>query len=232
MTLRTEEEPMSALRRMCFAHNLTTCLAAAGLTGTIACTATDTQPPEESNTGTPSGKSDYASAEQRIAEGLQRLDALEVIEVGDLFATRTVHEPIPYTDQWRDVQVEMTADEQADRLAALADAAEQAVSGVDASGISEDFFNPDGSPALCYALDDKFCLTRDMNAENLARANGLEIVGIADILRSQPQMGGHCYSSWDTVREEDCVRALKLEAIVAATAEFPNAWNPDGEDEQ
>jgi len=133
--------------------------------------------------------------QEQIARDLDRLDALDVLDVGEMPP---------------DVDAEL----QAARLTAFADVAERAVRDVDSGDISEDWQTEAGEPTLCIrAGDGAFCLTHELHNDNLRRVNALEIVPVTDIVRSDSEVTGFCYSSWETVTEDECVRGLKLEAI-------------------
>ncbi len=175
---------MSASQRHHFAARL---LAAVGVTGAAACTTPETVEPEPT------------TAEERIARDLDRLEALQLVELGAVATTRPL-------------------DEQADRLNAFADVAEDTVGAVGPEGIADEFWDAEGNPSLCTRMDEgNFCLDRQIHADNLAALNALEIVEVVDILRTEPAMTGFCYSSWDTVHEDDCTRALELDALARAT---------------
>lgn len=165
-------------------------LAFAGLT--LASAACAEPPPTEEPPST---------AEERIAQDLDRLESLELLELGAMSTTRPV-------------------DEQADRLTQLADLAEAAAAAAGPDDIAEDFWDEQENPSLCTRVDEEsFCLDRQMHADNLATINGLEIVEVVDILRTSPAATGFCYSSWDTVHEDDCVRAIALDQLVDSAAD-------------
>ena len=157
-------------------------VAAAGLT--LAACAAEPPPVDEPTT-----------AEQQIARDLDRLESLELVQLGAMSTTRPV-------------------DEQADRLTALTDLAEQAAASATPDGIADEFWDEEGGPSLCTRIDaENYCLDRQMHADNLASLNALEIVEVVDILRAEPAATGFCYTSWDTVHEDDCVRALAVDAL-------------------
>ena len=202
---------MSAQQRRRFASALTHCLLATGVTGALGC-AVDSPAPTEPT-----------SAEERIDHHLGRLATLDVLQIQAVATTRTEHQWVPYGGTWSSSEVEMDQVEQADRLQSLADMAEQAVAGVDAGDIAGF-----ASDALCYRLEPgRFCLTISTRETNLDAVNELEIVEVSDIIRSAPAVTGFCYSSWETVSEDDCVRALQLGAIADATRDFPRSVPPD-----
>ncbi len=205
---------MSAHQRRRFASALAHCLFAAGATSALGCAADSPAPPDPVAPPT--------TAQERIDDQLGRLAALDVVELGALAATRTEHQWVPYGGTWNSTEVAMDPVEQADRLQSLADMAEQAVAGVDADAITG--FAGD---ALCYQLEPgKYCLTIATLADNLEHVNQLEIVAVTDIIRAAPAVTGFCYSSWEMVGEDDCVRALKLGAIADATRELPSSVAP------
>jgi hypothetical protein len=201
---------MSAHQRHRFASALTRCLLASGLTAASGC-AVDS--PDASTSANP---------QDRIHRDVQRLAEVDVLQVGALASART--EWLPSNGTWTSSHVELGLDEQAARIRSLADAAEHAVVGIDEADIG-----PFGETnPLCYRLEpDKYCLTIDALATNLARLNQLEIVTVDDIVRSAPASTGFCYSSWETVGVDDCVRGIKLGAIADATREFPSSRAPD-----
>lgn len=160
-----------------------------------------------------------------IEESLARLEALEVLDVTDIVTTRTEHAWIPYGGFWSDNTVEMGDEEVAERLENFVTVAEAAAASVDE--ISED------ANGLCWAIGDgSHCLTIADHADDLAALNDLEIVDVAGVVRDNQQVDGVCYSSWETVSEDVCRRALKAQAIVEATAEFPNRRTPEGDPDQ
>ena len=204
---------MSAHQRRRFASVLAHCLFATGVTSALGCAVDSPAPPEPATPGT---------AQEHIDDSLGRLAALDVVELGALAATRTEHQWIPYGGTWNSTEVEMDPVEQAERLQSLADMAERAVAGVDADAITG--FAGD---ALCYQLEPgRYCLTIASLAGNLEHVNQLEIVGVTDIIRAAPAVTGFCYSSWEMVGEEDCVRGIKLGAIAEATRELPSSVAP------
>lgn len=192
---------MSVKQRYRFAAKLLRALAAGGFISVAAC-------------GMPDGSIDdpideQSAPEVRIERDLERLRALEVMELGELMESRTDATGSPYT------AVPMTLDERAERLEVFADVAEVAVVDVSAADISERFSDEAGEPNLCVRSgEDVYCLTTAMQEDNLLRANQLEVIAVHDIIRADAPVSGACYSSWDTVTEDDCVRALKLSAIV------------------
>ncbi len=163
-------------------------VAAAGLT--FAACAAEPPPVDEPST-----------AEQQIARDLDRLESLELVQLGAMSTARPV-------------------DEQAERLTAFTDLAEQAAAGATPDGIAEEFWDEAGNPSLCTRVDaDDYCLDRQMHADNLASLNALEIVEVVDILRAEPIATGFCYTSWDTVHEDDCVRALAVASLADSAAD-------------
>lgn len=151
----------------------------------------------------------HRPADDRIARGLDRLQDLEVFEVSELIDGQAEASGSPYVDGPLEIQ---TA-----RLEEFATIAEQVTRDISADDIARDFQTSDGEPTLCVRGDEDFhCLTRSLHAENLAQLNELQIVAIDDIIRSDAEVTGFCYSSWETVTEDDCVRALKLQAIATA----------------
>jgi hypothetical protein len=162
---------------------------------------------------------------ERIDQGLARLDALEVLDTGALFETRTEHQWVPYGGLWNSHAVEMEEVDIANRVQDLAARAEAAVAAVE---------GPDAEPAfdaeaLCWALGDgagAHCLTIEPYEADVAALNALEIVEVAGILRDRPAQDGMCYTSWYTVTEADCGRAKRLRAIVEATRDLPAATPP------
>lgn len=207
---------MSAHQRRRFASALAHCLVVAGALGC----GVDPSPSGPPDPVTPTVPAD---SQQRIEHELDRLAALDVVEISALATLRTEHQWVPYGGTWSSTQVEMEPAEQADRLQSLADMAEQAVVGIDAADIQG--FTSD---AVCYQVEPgKFCLTIATRESNLNAVNELEIVQVTDIIRSAPAVSGFCYSSWEMVGEEDCVRGLQLGAIVDATRELPRSTPPD-----
>ncbi len=208
---------MSAHQRRRLASALTHCLLA---TSALGCAVDPAAPPDP---GTPHVPAVPGTAQQRIDDQLGRLTALDVLEIGALATKRTEHQWIPYGGTWSSSEVEMDPVEQADRLESLADMAEQAVAQIDADDIGG--FTGD---ALCYQLEPgSYCLTIETREANLDGINQLEIVSVADIIRSAPAATGFCYSSWETVGEDDCVRGIKLGAIADATRELPRSVPPE-----
>ncbi len=211
---------MAAHQRRRLASALAHYLFATGVTGALGCAVDPSAPPAAVDPIVPSS----GDAQDRIDHDLGRLADLDVLEIGALAATRTEHQWVPYGGTWSSSEVDMDPVEQADRLESLADMAERAVSGIDAGDI-EEF----ASDALCYQLEPgKYCLTIDTLAGNLTHVNQLEIVEVTDIIRSAPAESGFCYSSWETVGEDECVRGIKLGAIADATRDFPSALPPTG----
>ncbi len=207
---------MAAHQRRRLASALAHCLFATGITGALGCAADSPAPPDPVDPIVP------RNAQEHIDHNLGRLAALDVLEIGALAATRTEHQWVPYGGTWNSSQVEMDQVEQADRLQSLADMAEHAVAGIDGADIPELT-----SDALCYQLaPGKYCLTIDALATNLHHLNQLEMVAVTDIIRSAPAETGFCYSSWETVGEDDCVRGIKLGAIADATRDFPSSVPP------
>lgn len=197
---------MSVKQRYRFAAKLLRCLAAGGFISVASCSM-----PVKPAPGEPPGAiiDDQSGPEQRIERDLERLRVLDVMELGDLVQSRTDATGSPYTAE------PMTVDEQADRLEAFTDIAEVAVADVDAAAISDQFQDEAGEPNLCVRNgDDTYCLTTAMHEDNLLRVNQLEVIAVSDIVRADAPASGACYSSWDTVTEVDCVRAIKLSAIV------------------
>jgi hypothetical protein len=217
---------MSAASRLRLASRLARCLATAALTVPAACAFDDDGPATETPPTT---------AEQRLVRELARLHALDVFEVDALATTRTEHQWTPYGGFWQSTEVALTADEQADRVGSLADAAEPAVRRVTAADIADSFWDAEGTPSLCTRLQSDehvgFCLDVELHATNLHRLGQLEIVEVTDIIHSEPATTAFCYSSWTNVSEASCVRALKLGALVEATRDFPSADPPSGEPE-
>ena len=190
---------MSARQRHRFAAKLLRSLAAGGFISMAACGMSAEPAPIE----------DPAAPEVRIERDLERLRALDVMELGELMDSRTDASGSIYT------AVPLSVEEQAQRLEALTDIAEVAVTEVAASAITDQFVDPAGEPNLCTRIDaDSYCLTIAMHENNLQRVNQLEVIEVNDIIRSDAPVSGACYSSWDPVTEDECVRALKLSAIV------------------
>ena len=205
---------MSARQRRRLASTLARCLFVSGVTGALGC-AVDPSPP-----GPPDPP---VTDQQRIDHELGRLVALDVVEISALATRRTEHQWVPYGGTWSSTEVEMEPAEQADRLQSLAEMAEQAVADIDRADIPG--FAGD---ALCYQLEPgKFCLTIASRESNLNAVNELEIVQVTDIIRAAPAVSGFCYSSWEMVGEDDCVRGLQLGAIADATRELPRSTPPE-----
>ena len=158
-----------------------------------------------------------------IDDSLARLEALEVLDVTDLVTTRTEHTWIPYGGYWSEVPVEMGEAEVAERLERFVAVAETA-----AASVTE---IPEHSDALCWPLDDHFCLTKVPHEADVSALDDLEIVDVAGVVRDHETVDGFCYSSWETVNEATCLRALKAHAIVEATADFPNRRAPEEDGE-
>lgn len=206
---------MSAHRR--FASTLAHCLFA---TTALGCAVDPAAPPDPVDPIVPIGP---GTAQERIDHQLGRLSTLDVLDLGALATKRTEHQWIPYGGTWNSSEVEMDPVEQADRLESLADMAEQAVAQIDADDIGG--FS---SESLCYQLEPgTYCLTIDTREANLNAVNQLEIVQVVDIIRNAPAVSGFCYSSWEAVGEDDCVRGIKLGAIADATRDFPKSVPPD-----
>lgn len=211
---------MAAHQRRRLASALAHCLFATGVfTGALGCAVDPPAPPDPLD---PINPIVPGTTQERIDHSLGRLADLDVLEVEALATSRTEHQWVPYGGTWNSSKVEMEPLEQADRLQSLADMAEQAVAGIDGSDIGGF-----ASEAICYQLDPgKYCLTIDTLAANLNHVNQLEIVDVTDIIRSAPSETGFCYSSWETVGEDDCVRGIKLDAIAQATRDFPSSIPP------
>lgn len=204
---------MAAHHRRRLASALAHYLFVTGVTGSLGCAVDAPTPPEPIVSG---------NAQERIDHSLARLADLDVLEISALADTRTEHQWVPYGGTWSSTKVEMEPVEQAERLQSLAAMTEQAVAGIDAEDIAE--FTSD---ALCYRLEPgKYCLTIATLAGNLDHVNQLEIVEVADIIRAAPAETGFCYSSWEMVGEDDCVRGIKLGAIAEATRDFPSSLPP------
>lgn len=202
---------MAAHHRRRLASALAHYLFATGVTGALGCAVDASSPPSVPGT-----------AQDRIDHSLGRLADLDVLDIGALAAMRTEHQWVPYGGTWSASRVEMDLVEQADRLDSLANMAAQVVAGIDAGDIAEL-----GGDSLCYKLEPgRYCLTIDALAANLQRVNQLEIVEVTDIIRTAPAETGFCYSSWETVGEDDCVRGIKLGAIADATRDFPSSVPP------
>ena len=211
---------MSAHHRRRFASALTHCLLATGVTGALGCAIDSPTPPDPVEPVVPV---EPVGAQERIDHQLGRLAALDVLEITAVATKRTEHQWVPYGGTWNSSEVEMDQVEQANRLQSLADMAEQAIAQVDAAAMTE--FSGE---SLCYQIEPgKFCLTIAAREANLTAVNELEIVQVTDIIRSAPAVTGFCYSSWETVGEDDCLRAHQLGAIADATRDFPRSVPPD-----
>ncbi|MEQ9500278.1 MAG: hypothetical protein RIT81_25615 [Deltaproteobacteria bacterium] len=155
-----------------------------------------------------------------IEASLARLEALEVLDVADLVGERTAHAWIPYGGFWSEAKVEMGEEEIARRLEHFVDVAEAAAATVETI--------PQGAQGVCWpATPEAFCLTITDHAADLAALDDLEIVDVDGVVRDNAQVDGVCYSSWETVSEDVCLRALKAHAIVEATADFPSRRPPE-----
>jgi hypothetical protein len=149
-------------------------------------------------------------AASQMERGLERLNALRVFEVSELIGAQAEASGSPYVDGPLELQLA--------RLESFADIAEQAVEGISSDAFANDFGNWE-QPNLCIRSNESVCLTISLHEENLARVNALEIVHVDDIIRSEEAATASCYSNWYTVTEEECVRALKLEAIANVASE-------------
>jgi hypothetical protein len=168
------------------------------------------------------------SARERIERDLGRLEALSVVQVEGLFETATAHSWIPYGGFWSETQVSLSEDEQAERLADLVDRAEAAAAAV--SSLEESMAADNGFDSLCFPAGEHYCLTIAQLDADLAALEEVEVVHVSDIVRSNQEVAGACYSSWEPVTAKDWERAYELRALVEATRDLvPSAPEEPGE---
>lgn len=157
-----------------------------------------------------------------VEESLARLDALKLFDRGHVIGTQTVHAWVPYGGFWSEGEVELEEEAVAERLHSFVAIAEEVVKAHDGLPLQAD--------DLCFpAGDDSWCLTRDMHGSDLAALNALEVVELEGIVREEHETSAACYSSWDTVPEEDCKRATIVRSLVEATSHLPSSTPPEGE---